>query len=63
MRESERPLAALGLDEAPLPWLERIAKLREEGKHEEADRALAEFRKRYPDFRISEAMLEKVERK
>ena len=63
MREAERPLAALGLDEAPLPWLERIARLREEGKHDEADRALAEFRKRYPDFRIPDPMREKVERK
>ena len=63
MREAERPLAALGLDEAPLPWLERIARLREEGKHEDADRALAEFRKRYPDFRISEEMLRRVEKK
>ena len=63
MREAERPLAALGLDEAPLPWLERIARLREESKHEEADRALAEFRKRYPDFKISDEMLRRVEKK
>jgi hypothetical protein len=61
--EPQRPLAALQLDEAPLPWLERIAKLRQEGKHEDADRALAEFRKRYPDFKIPEAMLGRVERK
>jgi hypothetical protein len=40
--------------------LERIAKLREAGKHAEADRALEEFRKRYPDFRIPEAMWERV---
>jgi hypothetical protein len=61
-REAERPLAALQLDEAPLPWLQRIAKLREEGKHDEADKALAEFRKRYPDFKIPEDMLGKVVR-
>ena len=61
-RMAERPLAAMQLDEAPMPWLQRIARLREEGKHEEADRALAEFRKRYPDFRIPEDMLGKVVR-
>lgn len=61
-RMAERPLAAMQLDEAPMPWLERIAKLRGEGKHEEADRALAEFRKRYPDFKISDEMLKRVER-
>ena len=48
--------------ETPEQWLERIAKLRAEGKHDEADRALAEFRKRYPDFRIPEETLKKVER-
>jgi len=37
--------------------------LRRQGKHEEADKALAEFRRAYPDYRISEAMLEKVEKK
>lgn len=62
VRQAERPLAALQMDEAPLPWLERIARLREAGKHEEADRALAEFRKRYPDFRISDEMLKRVEK-
>ena len=40
--------------------LERIAKLREGGKNTEADKALEEFRKRYPDFRIPEAMWERV---
>ena len=40
--------------------LERIAKLRETGKHADADRALEAFRKRYPDFRIPEAMWERV---
>ena len=33
-----------------------------QGRHEEADKALAEFRKRYPDYRISDEMREKVER-
>jgi hypothetical protein len=37
--------------------------LRKQGKHEEADKALAEFRRAYPEYRMSEAMLEKVEKK
>jgi hypothetical protein len=49
--------------EAPEKWLERIAELRRAGKHDEADKALAEFRQRHPGYRIPEAMLEKVERK
>jgi len=42
--------------------LERIAELRRQGKHDEADKALAEFRRRYPDYRIAEEMLKKVEK-
>ncbi len=49
--------------ETPERELERIALLRGEGKHDEADKALAEFRKRRPDYRIPEAMLERVERR
>jgi hypothetical protein len=49
--------------ETPEKELERIARLRSEGRHEEADKALAEFRKRYPDFRIPAPMLERVERR
>jgi hypothetical protein len=40
--------------------LEAIAKLRLEGRHEEADKALAEFRRRHPDYRIPDAMWERV---
>lgn len=43
--------------------LERIAVLRAQGRHEEADKALADFRKRRPDYRIPGAMLERVERR
>jgi len=43
--------------------LERIATLRAEGKHDEADKALAEFRKRFPDYKIPEEMLRRVERR
>ena len=49
--------------QTPERELERIAELRGQGRHDEADRALAEFRKRYPDFRIPEAMRERVERR
>jgi hypothetical protein len=42
------------LAETPEQWLERIAQLRKEGRSEEADRQLAEFRKRYPDYPIPE---------
>ena len=40
--------------------LEAIAKLRAEGRHEEADKALAEFRRKHPDYRIPDAMWERV---
>ena len=49
--------------EPPERWLERIAELRKQERHEEADKQLAEFRRRYPDFRIPAAALEKVEKK
>ena len=47
----------------PEQELERIAELRRQGRDEEADKALAEFRKRYPDYRMEEAMRQKVERR
>ena len=40
--------------------LERIARLREAGRHEEADKALDDFKRKYPDFRIPEAMWSRV---
>lgn len=48
--------------EPPEKRLERIAELRSRGLHEEADRALAEFRRTYPAYRLSEEWLRKVER-
>lgn len=48
---------------APEQWLQGIADLRRQGRHEEADKALAEFRRAYPEYKISEAMLEKVEKR
>ena len=63
-RDGAEPQARAKLSaETPEQWLERIAQLRQQGKHDEADKALAEFRKRYPDYRIPEAMRKKVERK
>ncbi|MGZ5570105.1 MAG: hypothetical protein ACXWF6_03175 [Usitatibacter sp.] len=39
----------------PAAELDRIARLRAEGRHAEADKALEEFQRRYPDFRSPEA--------
>jgi len=63
--ESGTPARLLGQvakADSPEAALERIAELRRQGKHDEADKALAEFRRRYPDYRIAEEMLKKVER-
>jgi hypothetical protein len=57
-----RLLGQVAKAESPEAALERIAELRRQGKHDEADKALAEFRRRYPDYRIAEEMLKKVER-
>jgi hypothetical protein len=40
--------------------LERIAKLRAEGRHAEADKALEEFQRNHRDYRIPEGMWERV---
>jgi hypothetical protein len=56
----KKSLNAMEADADPARELERIAKLREAGRHAEADKALEEFRKRHPDFRIPEAMWERV---
>ena len=50
---------AQAIDE-PTRELEAIAKLRIERRHEEADKALSEFRRKRPDYRIPEAMWERV---
>jgi len=54
-------LSAFAL-QSPEQWLQGIADLRRQGRHEEADKALAEFRKRFPSYKIPEAMLEKVKK-
>jgi hypothetical protein len=60
-RPAADAVAAQSAAASPERELERIAELRTQGRHEEADKALAEFRKRYPDYRIPQAMREKVE--
>lgn len=57
-REMRR--AAAEPDPDPQRELERIAGLRAEGRHADADRALEQFRRRHPDFRIPAAMWERV---
>lgn len=48
------PAAALA-DEPPEEWGERIMALRRDGKADEADALLAQFRKRYPGHPVPEA--------
>ena len=50
------------LVETPQQWLARIAHMRQLGLDDEAEKELAQFRKRYPDYRISEAMAKKLEK-
>jgi len=47
----------------PERWLEQIVELRREGKHDDADKLLAEFRRSYPDYKLSDEMRAKVEKK
>jgi protein TonB len=47
-------------DADPARELERIAKLRADGRHDEADKALEAFRRDHPGYRIPEAMWERV---
>ncbi|HET9735631.1 MAG TPA: hypothetical protein VFP62_10185 [Burkholderiales bacterium] len=57
---SARPaLSAAKLAEparTPEAWLERIAEMRKQGREREAQESLAEFKKRYPDYKIPEAL-------
>jgi hypothetical protein len=48
---------------SPEQWLQGIADLKRQGRHDEAEKQLAEFRKQYPNYRIPEAILEKFERR
>jgi len=58
---SAAPMAAKArLEQTPEQWLERIARLREQGRDDEANKEMARFRERYPDYRIPEAMAKRV---
>jgi hypothetical protein len=57
-RDLRKSLAAPDAD--PARELERIAQLRAEGRHAEADRALEAFRRQRPDYRIPDAVWERV---
>lgn len=59
---TERVTAALA-ERSPEQWLQGIADLKRQGRHEEAEKELAEFRKRHPQYRIPEAILEKFEKR
>jgi hypothetical protein len=55
---------ALGAAPDPLQAeLERIARLRAAGEDEEADKALDDFRRKHPGYRIPEAMRERLQRR
>jgi hypothetical protein len=62
-RNAATPTAAQYAALPPERELDRIAELRKQGRDEEADKALAEFRRRYPDYVIADEMKAKVERK
>jgi hypothetical protein len=53
-----RALASAKLAEPATPeaWLERIAELKKQGRAREAEESLAEFKKRYPAYKIPEAL-------
>ena len=60
---AQAPAAAADAQTAtdePTRELDAIAKLRAEGRNDEADKALAEFRRKRPDYRIPETMWERV---
>jgi hypothetical protein len=63
---AKRAAGVGALQDLAQPWpdpraeLERIAKLRAEGHDEEADRALEQFRRRHPEYRIDDAMWMRV---
>lgn len=57
-RRDERALPS-----TPEATIDRIAALRAAGRDDEADRALEEFRRSWPDYRWSDAQLERVRRR
>jgi len=57
LRKEAAPSSARPTD-APEEWLNRIGELLRDGKTSEAREQLAGFRKRYPDYRLPEALRE-----
>ena len=51
---ASRLAASEAKERTPEKWLEDIRKLKSQGKTTEAERELAEFRKRHPDYRLPE---------
>lgn len=51
-RDAVAGVRALQAPQTPEAWLARIAELRKEGRQREADESLADFKKRYPDYKI-----------
>lgn len=45
--------------EPPERWVERIIELRKQGKHDEAEKQLAEFRRLHPGYKLPEAALKR----
>ncbi|MGE0355370.1 MAG: hypothetical protein AB7P08_00505 [Burkholderiales bacterium] len=61
--QEEKAVAGVaGAPDSPERQLERIAALRERGLHDEADRALAEFRRLHPDHPLTPEWRRRVER-
>jgi len=62
LRAGAKLSAKIGALESASPeqWLQGIMDLRRQARDVEADQQLAEFRKRYPDYRIDEATMKKL---
>jgi hypothetical protein len=59
--DAAQPLQGAGVAQTVIEReLERIAKLRVDGRDAEADKALEQFRRDHPGYRIAEAMWERV---
>jgi hypothetical protein len=54
-------LSGQSVEASPEQWLTQITDLRREGRDDEADRELAKFHRRFPDYRIPEPMRQKIE--
>ncbi len=56
---AESSLASVAA-QTPETWLERIALLRAQGRHREAEESFAGFRRQHPDYVITPQMLQKI---